>query len=145
MRKTLITVLVACTGAYGVIALKRNRPADHPPQVPRTKFVSEAPPEIAAIAERVAKKERLLERLIAGDLRLADAAEAVIALNRDWPPLPPESYEVYPGRSLRERVAHMLVRTVELRLDPNDPRRGEILRRLDGELGDITAAGGRSP
>src|SRR5262245_16521894 len=121
MRKSSITVLVACAGACVAIALKPDRPAHHPPPVPTAGIVVEAPPEVRATAERSALKERLIDRLIAGDLRLAAAVEAVIALNRDWPPLPPELYEVYPGRSLVARVAHMLVGAVKRRLAADDP------------------------
>jgi hypothetical protein len=85
-----------------------------------------------------------MDRVIAGDLRLAEAAEAVITLNREWPPLPPEFYETYPGPSLAARVAHMLVGAVEHRVAPDDPRRDEILRRLIRELRDVIAAGGPS-
>jgi hypothetical protein len=142
--KSSITVLVAYAGACMAIALTSDRPADPPPRAPTDGLVVEAPPEVLAIDERWAKKQRLIDRLIAGDLRLAEAAEAVIALNRDWPPLLPERYEAYPGRSLDARVAHMLVGAVELRLAADDPRRDEILGRLAGELGDVTAAHGRS-
>src|SRR5262249_4879205 len=140
-RKPSISVLVACAGACGLIALRLDRPADRRPPVSTSPVVGETPAEIPAIAERSAKKGGLIDRLIAGDLRLADAAEAVIGLNRDWPLLPPELYEVYPGGSLRERVAHMLVGAVEFRLAADDPRRGEILGRLATELRDIVAAG----
>src|SRR5262245_51072891 len=144
MRKSSITVLVACAGACGDIALVPGRRADARPPAPTGGLVVDTPPEILAIAERSARKERLIDRLIAGDLRLAEAAGAAIALNRGWPPILPERYEVYPGRSLDARVARMLVGAVEVRLTADDPRRDEVLGRLAGELGDVTAAGGRS-
>lgn len=127
MRKTSITLLLACIGACGAIALNPDRRSGHPPTDPATGLVEKASPEHLAVAERSAKKVRLMKLLIAGDLRLVDAVETVIALNRDWPPLPPERYEFYPGQSLRERVAHMLVGAVEHRVAADDPRRDEIL------------------
>jgi hypothetical protein len=142
MRKSTITILVACVGTCGAIALKPDQPADRPPPDPTSGLMVETPSEVLAITERAAKKEQLLDRLIVGDLRLDGAVETVIALNRDWPLLPPDLYEAYPGRSLNEQVAHMLIGAVSLSLAADNPRREEILCRLTGELGDIAATGG---
>jgi hypothetical protein len=141
MRKSYIITLVACAGTCGVIALKPGRPTNPPPPDPTSGLLVETPSEILAITERWEKKERLVARLTDGDLRLADAVEAVLALNGDWPQLPTTLYEAYPGRALPERVAHMLVGAVELRLAADDPRRDVVLGRLASELGDIAAAG----
>jgi hypothetical protein len=141
MQRSYIIALVACAGACGVSALIPGRPADPPPPVPMSQAAIEPPTELQAIAERGAKKEKLIARLIDGDLRLAAAAETFLTLNRDWPTLPPDLYEAYPDRTLTEQVAHMLVGAAELRLAADDPRREKVLDRLASELGDIAAAG----
>lgn len=143
MQKSSITVLVACVMASGVIALRPDRRPEYQPPVPAAEVVLEASPEAMAIADRLAKKERIIHRLIAGELHLFEATNAVIALNREWPPVPPELYDVYPGRSFEARVAHMLIRATERRFGADDPRRNVILIRLSRELGDI-CVGGRS-
>jgi len=143
VQKSSIIVLVASAMACGVIALRPDRRPEHQPQVPAAEVVMEASPETLAIADRLAKKDRLIHRLIAGELHLFEATNAVIALNQEWPRVPPETYDVYPGRSLEARVAHMLIRAAGRRFGADDPRRNVILVRLSRELGDISV-GGRS-
>src|SRR5262245_21201010 len=143
VQKSSIIVLVASAMACGVIALRPDRRPEHQPQVPAAEVVMEASPETLAIADRLAKKDRLIHRLIAGELTLFEATNAVIALNREWPLVPPETYEVYPGRSLETQVAHMLIRASECRFGSDDPRRDVLHNRLTRELGDISV-GGRS-
>lgn len=144
MWKRLISLVAVCGAACAAIALKPDRPADYPP-LAVTVEVAEASAEARAIAERLTKKDQLIGGLIVGIVRLAEAAEAVIALNREWPAVPPKLYEGYPGRSLSVRVAHMLVAAVEKRLDAGDPRRDAILARLIHDLSDITAGGKSAP
>jgi hypothetical protein len=145
MRKTSIALLVAWAAVSGALSLALNGPAGEPDPTRATEICGEPLAEVPAVLDRVARKNRLMERLIAGELRLAEAAEAVIALNREWPRLSPESYQAYAGSSLAARVAHMLANAVEHRLTADDPRREEVLRRLSRELGDIAAAEARSP
>src|SRR5438094_4215193 len=91
--------LLACATAWAILFLAADRRAgNNPPPAPAAadRAVSAAPPEVAAIDDRSAAKDRLLTRLIAGGLRLADAVEAVLALNDDWPAVPPGWYDSFP-------------------------------------------------
>jgi hypothetical protein len=144
MWKNPITVLAAWVGICAAVTLMPGRSADYPRPVGRTEVVKEPPAEVLAIDERLAKKEQVIARLVAGVARLAEAAEDVIALNRTWPSIPPERYELYPGRSLKARVARMLVGAVTVRLAADDPRRAEVINRLTDELDEIDGLGGGS-
>lgn len=90
-----------------------------------------------AIDRRVAEKERLYARLIAGEGSLAEAAREFLALNREWPPVPAGRYDGFPGRTLGERIGGLLAEGVGVRLR-DDPRRDEVLGRLACEQEALT-------
>lgn len=125
--KGILLGLVVCASVFGVARVAAPRP------VTRGVVVAPVDARGRAVVERLAEKERLLRRLIAGALRLAEAVDRVLDLNREWPPLPPGRYDHYPGETLRERVAAALVRCAELSTC-GDPRQPAITRRLDAEL-----------
>lgn len=86
-----------------------------------------------AVDARAGKKAMLVDRLVGGEVTLAEAARAYLALNREWPVVPADRYDGYPGRTLGERVAHVLADGVEIRVR-DDPRRAAVLDRLACEL-----------
>jgi hypothetical protein len=134
--------LVLCAGVGAIVGLGRGRPAADA-TAPACVQVAAPTAESRAIIRRIAEKEWVIARLIAGSLRLAEAVAAVLDLDRDWPPNPPHNYEWFPGRTPTERVAHALVAAAEFRLPDDGPGRDAVRRRLAAELGELVAAGNR--
>lgn len=130
--KGFVIALAVVAGAAAAFFLRA--PAPRPPaavaEVDRDGLVVA---ESAAVLARTTAKERLYDRLAAGDVALADAVREFLALNREWPAVPPERYDRYSGRSLGARAARRIVEFVRVRL-AGDRRRDEVLGRLTCEL-----------
>lgn len=124
--------LVACVAALGVV-FPGARPRH--PRPPAGEVVAPVPgphsPDALklAIDARSAEKDRLVGRVTAGQVTLAEAVRTYLALNRGWPVIPETSYDGFFGRTLGERIADLITDGVEFRLR-DDPRRDAILARL---------------
>lgn len=131
-RPAAALVVAAACGTFW-LAPRRPVPGPTPPPPPPTEVIEVPPSACEAVAARVVEKERLLARLIAGDVTLAGAVEEFQALNRGWPPSVPEWYDNFPGRTFGERVAGALIAAVRVRVT-SDAREAEVLDRLACEL-----------
>lgn len=78
-------------------------------------------------------KNRLVNRLAAGEISLAEATDRALAIDREWPPHRPEWYNAFPGSTLRERVAAALVHCTES-ATRDRPDRVAVAARMATEL-----------
>jgi hypothetical protein len=135
----LFGLVVAAAGAAGGLSAYRSgSPAGY--VLPGSVEAAPLADELVATQHRTLLKERLYADLTDGRIRLSDAVPQIIVMNRAWPPIPDHVFAMHPGRSLGERLAHLIVNLIRVMLADN-PRQGEVVGRLTAELTEIEETG----
>jgi hypothetical protein len=100
--------------------------------------LAEMEERLQAIAQRVKRRQRVTDELVAGRLTLLEAAALFRALDRAPPAFNWDIFRLYtPGNSDDERHCHEVIAWVYLTLRVTDQCKAEALRQdLDRQLGE---------
>jgi hypothetical protein len=140
MRRAVLAVVLtvlaggACWQCRAVLGAKG--------EPPNSRLLAGPGEEIRVIDQRVARKEEVIGRLIAGEITLLEAAAWFRDLNDDPPDRPCDFRQLERGRSDGEKACRQVVGWVRSSLinHPDPAEAAKVLARLERELEERAAA-----
>jgi hypothetical protein len=141
MNRMVLVVAVAVLGTALMLAM-RGRRAPAPSPAGEAGY-HESPPEVRGFERRQARKDQVVQAVLAGRLTLLEAAALFRALDRGPPTFHWDSFRArWPGDSDDERHCHEVIDFMASAAIRDDPCKGKALReRLQAELAEHLRCG----